>query len=198
MLQYVLEACTLFVFVAIQSLSVPNSDTSRIHFLSGDNFNEWKEKILLTLGCNDLDLAFRVDEPPVPTELSTLQEKASYERWERSNRLSMMLIKVHVGKSIHGSISDCDKVKDYLNAIEQQFETSDKAMASTLMSKLSSMKFTSTKGVREHIMEMRDIATRITARLKSLEIEISESFLVHFILNSLPQERTHEERLSQI
>ncbi|KAH9668657.1 Integrase catalytic domain-containing protein [Citrus sinensis] len=94
---------------AIQSLSVPNSDTSRIPFLSGDKFNEWKEKILLTLGCNDLDLAFRVDEPPMPTELSTPQEKASYERWERSNQLSMMLIKAHVGKSIRSSIPDCDK-----------------------------------------------------------------------------------------
>ena len=69
----------MFVFVAIQSLSVPNNDTSGILFLSGDNFNEWKEKILLTLGCNDLDLAFRVDEQPMPTELSTPQEKASYE-----------------------------------------------------------------------------------------------------------------------
>ncbi|XP_052294166.1 uncharacterized protein LOC127901262 [Citrus sinensis] len=136
----------------------------------------------------------------MPTELSTPREKASYERWERSNRLSMMLIKAHVGKSIRGSIPDCDKVNDYLNAIEQQFETSDKAMTSTLMSKLSSMKFTGTKGVREHIMEMRDIA----ARLKSLEIEISKSFLVHFILNSLPQDygpfkisyNTHKEKWS--
>ncbi|KAL9441146.1 hypothetical protein AB3S75_019760 [Citrus x aurantiifolia] len=112
----------------------------------------------------------------------------------------MMLIKAYVGKHIRGSIPDCDKVKDYLNAIEQQFETSGKAMASTLMSKLPSMKFTVTKGVCEHIMEMRDIA----ARLKSLEIEISESFLVYFILNSLPQEygplkffyNTHKEKWS--
>jgi hypothetical protein len=38
------------------------------------------------------------------------------------------------------------------------------------------------KSVHEHIMDMRDIATQ----LKSLEIEILESFLVNFILNSLP------------
>ncbi|KAL9440899.1 hypothetical protein AB3S75_019556 [Citrus x aurantiifolia] len=101
----------------------------------------------------------------------------------------MMLIKAHVGKSVRGSILDCDKVKDYLNAIEQQFETSDKAMASTLMSKLSSIKFTGTKGVCEHIMEMRDIA----GRLKSLEIEISKSFLVHFILNS-PLKKGHMKK----
>ena len=37
------------------------------------------------------------------------------------------------------------------------------------------------KGVREHIMKMRDIA----AQLKNLEVEMSESFLVHYILNNL-------------
>ena len=35
-------------------------------------------------------------------------------------------------------------------------------------------------------MEMRDIA----AKLKSLKVEISKSFLVHFFLNSLPLEYT--------
>ena len=62
------------------------------------------------------------------------------------------------------------------------------------------MKFNDTKGLREHIMEMRDIVVQ----LKSLEIEMSESFLVHFILNSLPFEyepfkisyNTHKEKWS--
>ncbi|RVW51338.1 hypothetical protein CK203_075501 [Vitis vinifera] len=148
----------------------------------------------------DLDLALRVDEPMVPTKSSTQTQKASYERWERSNCLSLMFIKSSIGKSIRGSISECAKVKEYLKAIEQQFETSDKALASTLMTKMCSMKFNGTKGVREHIMEMRDIV----AQLKSLEIEMSESFLVHFILNSLPSKygpfkisyNTHKEKWS--
>lgn len=50
--------------------------------------------------------------------------------------------------------------------------------------KMCSMKFNETKGVCEQIMEMRDIA----AQLKLLEIEMSESFLVDFILNSLLSE----------
>ena len=62
------------------------------------------------------------------------------------------------------------------------------------------MKFNDTKGVHEHIMEMRDIAIQ----LKSLEIEMSESFFIHFILNSLPTEygpfnisyNTHKEKWS--
>ncbi|KAG6523457.1 hypothetical protein ZIOFF_013315 [Zingiber officinale] len=99
----------------------------------------------------DLDLALRVDEPQHPTKSSNAGEKASYERWERSNRLSLMLIKSH-------------------------FVKSDKALASTPMKRLLGMKYGHAKGVREHIMEMRgDIATQ----LKSLEIEISEPFLVH-------------------
>ncbi|GMP42000.1 hypothetical protein CsSME_00011892 [Camellia sinensis var. sinensis] len=121
----------------------------------------------------DLDLALRVDEPPIPTESSTLTERASYERWERSNHLSLTLIKSHISKGIRGSIPDCDKVKVFMKAIEEQFVTPDKALANTLVKKLSSMRLNGSKGVHEHIMEMRDIA----AQLKTLETEISESFL---------------------
>ncbi|KAL5731122.1 hypothetical protein ACHQM5_003880 [Ranunculus cassubicifolius] len=148
----------------------------------------------------DLDLALRVDEPPALTETSTVAEKNYYEQWERSNRLSIILIQSHMKKNIRGSIPKVDKVKDYLKAVEEQFARSEKALASTLLNKLSSMKYYGDKGVREHIMEMRDISTE----LKSLEMEISDSFLVHFILNSLPAEygpfkisyNTHKDKWS--
>ncbi|PKI70508.1 hypothetical protein CRG98_009013 [Punica granatum] len=76
----------------------------------------------------------------------------------------------------------------------------DKALASTLMKRLTSKTFDSSKGVRAHITEMRDLI----AQLKTLKIDISESFLVHFILNSLPAEygpfkishNTHKEEWS--
>ena len=50
------------------------------------------------------------------------------------------------------------------------------------MKRFSSKTFDYSKNVHEHIMEMRDMV----AQLKSLEVEIFESFLVHFILNSPP------------
>ena len=80
--------------------------------LIGDNYNVWKESIIFSLGCMDLDLALRVDEPPVPTESSTPNDKLDYEWWERSNRLSLMFIKSHINKNIRGSIPECNKVKD--------------------------------------------------------------------------------------
>jgi gag-polypeptide of LTR copia-type len=43
-------------------------------------------------------------------------------------------------------------------------------------------KYNGTNGVREHIMMMNDMA----AKLKGMNMTISEGFLVHFIMTSLP------------
>jgi len=68
------------------------------------------------------------------------------------------------------------------------------------MKKLLSIKHDKSNGVREHIMGMRDIAVKI----KSLEVDIFQSFLGHFILNSLHVEygpfkisyNTHKDKWS--
>jgi hypothetical protein len=62
--------------------------------------------------------------------------------------------------------------------------SSEKVVASTLISRFASLKYNDNSGIREHIMELRDIA----AQLKSLKVDMSELFLVHFVLNSLPSE----------
>ncbi|KAL1352152.1 hypothetical protein AAHE18_06G146300 [Arachis hypogaea] len=149
-----------------------------------------KDKILFHLRCADLDYCLRREEPLIPTDASSQGEVALYERWEKSNCVI----------SIQGSIPDCRNVKDYMKAIDEQFESSSKALASTLMVQLSSMRLTGIRGVREHIIGLGDIA----AQLKALEVEISDSFLVHLILNSLPAQyrpfkisyNTHKEKWS--
>ena len=93
-----------------------------------------------------------------------------------------MFIKTKVYVGIRGSIEQYDKVRPLLKAIDDQFVTSDKALASTLIMQFSSIKLSGIGGVRDHIMRMRDIA----AQLKALEVEMSETFLVHFILCTLP------------
>jgi hypothetical protein len=97
-----------------------------------------------------------------------------------------MFMKSHVTKGIRGSILEFNKATEFMRAVDEQFVSSDKALASTLMKKLSSKTFDRSRSVREHIMERRDMA----AQLKSLKVDISESFLVHFILNSLLTEYT--------
>ena len=74
--------------------------TQLIPMLFGDNYKIWRDKMLLALGCMDLDLALRMDEPYILTELSTQSERTLYEKWERSNRLSIMPIKTYISQSI--------------------------------------------------------------------------------------------------
>ena len=69
-----------------------------------------------------------------------------------------MFIKTKISASIRGSIEQITKVKPLLKAIDEQFETSDKALASTLIMQFSSTKLTGTREVRGHIMHVRDIA----------------------------------------
>ncbi|XP_020590476.1 uncharacterized protein LOC110031568 [Phalaenopsis equestris] len=116
----------------------------------------------------DIDYAIRKDEPPTITETSIPDAIDLYEKWERSNRLSMMFIKTKISAGIRGSVEQHNKVKDLLKAIDEQFATSDKALASTLIMQFSSMKLIGIKGVRDHIMHMRDIA----AQLEALEVKI--------------------------
>ena len=71
-----------------------------------------------------------------------------------------------------------------MKAIDEQFVSFDKVLASTLIKKFATMTLDKSKSVCKHIMEMRDIV----AKLKSLKVEIFELFLVHFILNSFPLE----------
>uniref|UniRef100_A0A2N9FCT2 Reverse transcriptase Ty1/copia-type domain-containing protein n=1 Tax=Fagus sylvatica TaxID=28930 RepID=A0A2N9FCT2_FAGSY len=142
--------------------------------LKGDNYKIWKERVLLHLGWMDIDYAIRKDEPPALTDTSTAADITLYERWERSNRLSMMFIKTRISAGIRGSVDQHEKVRDLLKAIDEQFVTSDnKALASTLIMKFSSLRLISVRGVREHIMQMRDNV----AQLKKLEVEMSKSFL---------------------
>ncbi|KAL3527754.1 hypothetical protein ACH5RR_012410 [Cinchona calisaya] len=116
------------------------------------------------------------------------------------NYASVMFIKTKICISIRGSVDQHDNVKALLKAIDEQFEISAKALASTLIMKLSSLRLTSVKGVHGHIMQMREIA----AQLKKLEVEMFESLLVHYILNTLPQQygpfkifrNTHKDKWS--
>jgi hypothetical protein len=80
----------LFSLVIAAILSGLFDGTFHVPNLNSNNFTEWKENLLFTLGCLELDLAFRTNEPLAITATSTTLEIAKHERWEQSNRLSLM------------------------------------------------------------------------------------------------------------
>ena len=151
-----LLAC-MSIFCVVMQLANFSNIKCDIAALKGDDYKVWKERILLHSGCMDIDYAIRKDKPTI-TDTNTTTEKALYEQWERSNHLSMMFIKTKISYGIRGSVDQHDNVKALLKVTDEQFVTLDKALASTLIMKFSSLRLTDVSGVREHIMQMMDIA----------------------------------------
>ena len=93
-----------------------------------------------------------------------------------------MFIKTHISNDIRGFIERHEKVRDLMKVIDEQFTKSEKSLSNTLIIQFSTLRLIGVRVVRDHIMRMMDIA----AQLKSLEVSMSESFLVHYILCTLP------------
>ncbi|KAL5805054.1 hypothetical protein ACOSQ3_031854 [Xanthoceras sorbifolium] len=103
----------------------------------------------------DIDYTIRKDEPPTITDTSSAADIALYERWKRSNCLSVMFIKTKISVGIRGSVDQQNKVRDLLKGIDEQFITSEKALASTLIMMFSSLRLTSVKGVNHKIINYK-------------------------------------------
>src|SRR4051812_25317487 len=130
--------------------------------------------MLIVLRCMDLDLALRTEQPPSLTAASIPDQRKDFEKWERSNRLSLMIIKGGVPEAVRGTVSEgITKSSDFLAEIEKRFVKNDKAETSTLLSKLISMKFKGKENVSEYIMEMSHTASK----LKALKLDLSEDLL---------------------
>ena len=70
--------------------------------------------------------------------------------------------------------------KGFLEEIEKEFANNEKAETSTLLANLISMKYKGKRNIREYIMDMSDL----TSKLKALKLELSK-VLVHLLLISL-------------
>ena len=150
-----------------------------ILMLNGINFKIWKDNAEIVLGCMELDLALRMERP---TSTSKNLNDANIEKWERSNRLSLMLMKRSILEAFLGSITVSANIKKFLLDIEKIFAKNEKAETSTLLRKLVGMKYTNKENIREYIMEMFNIA----GKLKALKLQLSDNLLVHLVLIFLP------------
>ena len=161
-----------------------------IEQLNGNNFVSWKEKLEMTLALLNVDYALLNDPPEAPNEGVENYEalKKDYDnekaKWDDSNRKCLMMIKGSITQSMRGALPDVPTAKGYLAKIEDQFKGSSKIYATSLIRRLIDEKYNPTGSLREHIMKKCNMA----AKLKTMDMEISDGFLVHFIMSSLPPE----------
>ena len=90
-----------------------------ILMLNCSNFKSWHENLSIVLPVMDLDLASRVDSPPPFADESTPDEKREMERWERSNRMCIMIMKKGIPEAFRGSMTEkATTTKEFLAQIE--------------------------------------------------------------------------------
>ena len=149
--------------------------------LNGNNFLDWKEAVLFNLGVMDLDLCFRITKPSETTS-ETEDFEVEFALWEKSNRLAMKYMIQHVHREFRGPYNDQTLAADYLMQMEGQFSSADKAKGGSLIQNFANTRYDGKGNIREHIMCMTDIS----GKLQELDMIIPESFLVHFIMQTLP------------
>jgi hypothetical protein len=193
----------MFYFFMIISGNILNH-LSVIQPLNGSNYGSWRETIDIALALMEIDLALTADAPKEPEkpvlcdgenaqafatrERDFASIRMSYEleraKWDASNRKCLMVIKRSIKEAIRGGIPDCETAKEYLKKVESQFTGSSKTYASTIIKKLVTKKYSFDSGVREHILKM----SNMTSKLKSMDMELKDEFLVHLVMSSLPKE----------
>lgn len=141
--------------------------------------------IELALGLPGYDVALREPEPIV-TDESTGDQISKHENWHNKNRMALLLMKRTITETVRGSIPDTEYALEYLQSISEKYKESEKAESSVLMHSLVTMSFDGTGSIREYIMKQIDVATK----LRNLQFEVGDQFLVHLVLNSLPAEYT--------
>ena len=93
-----------------------------------------------------------------------------------------MIIKRDIPETFRGTISgEVTTAKEFIDDIEKHFVKNDKAETSTLLGSLVSMKYQGQGNIREYIMQM----SNISSKLKALKLELYDDLLVHLVLLSL-------------
>ena len=168
-------------FIIMNSTSSIFENVNNIHVLNSTNFKKWKEHVVIVLGCMDLDYALREDRPSDLTDASIAEQRSTMEKWERSNRMSLMIMKHSIPEAIRGAIPEETRAKTFLDQIANWFAVNEKVETNTILSKLVSMRYKRKYNIKEYIMKMFNLV----ARLKTLKLELLENILVHLVLISL-------------
>ena len=169
------------LFAALASLM--NLTAIGIKF-NGLNYDEWIEYVKYHAGITCIDTALVMENKPTkPTDSSTEVEKDLWEAWERSNQLLLSFLKLSIADNVKPSMPRTTNVREFLAEIKNFTNTDviDKSVVATLMTDLSTKKYDISQSMHDHLTHMVNVANK----LKAMNMELNETFLVQFILQSL-------------
>ena len=74
----------------------------------------------------DLDYALRKDHPPNLTSASIAEQSSAMEKWERSNHMSLIIMKHSISEAIRGVIPEETRAMTFLDQIANWFAANEK------------------------------------------------------------------------
>jgi hypothetical protein len=170
--------------------------------LKGDNYEEWKRELDLAFILGEVDWVLTTPCPVEPAKLFKGEKELDAEwqkrerdnaslimsydiehaKWSSANKNCLAAVKNTIEPTILGSIPEYDTVSKYLESIKSRFTGSSKFYATQLIKQLVTERYHG-GGVKDHILRMSNMASK----LKQKDLGISDDFLVHLVLSSLPK-----------
>ncbi|KAL0375562.1 UNVERIFIED_CONTAM: hypothetical protein Scaly_0673800 [Sesamum calycinum] len=112
----------------------------------------------------DLDLTLREDSPPTLTEKSTSKEKRDKERFEKSHYMCVMTMKKSIPEVFRGTMSEIlTKAIDFFADTDKRFVKNEKTEIGTLLTNLILKRYIGKGNIREYIMKMAYLASKLRA-----------------------------------
>ncbi|GAV61306.1 hypothetical protein CFOL_v3_04833, partial [Cephalotus follicularis] len=102
----------------------------------------------------DLDLALREERPELPAVDNSHEVKDKYDKWERANRMCLMVMHRTMSEAIRGGVPESENASQFLEFVKEKFVESEKADTGTQMTSLTNMHYNGNGNVREHIIKM--------------------------------------------
>nr|GMC49360.1 UBN2 domain-containing protein [Ipomoea batatas] len=170
--------------VAVLAFAQFSASMNAIVRFNGLDYQDWSEQVKFYLALTGLDLSLNTKEFAALTNKSSQEEKEYHEKWMRSNKMCLNLMKITMAENMKPMMPKVDITSEFMGNVKKvsMSEIVDKSIAGNLMTELTSMKFDWSMLIHDHCNQMANIA----AQLKGMGMELSESWLVHLVINSLP------------
>ena len=93
-----------------------------------------------------------------------------HRKWVTTNKKCLAVIKNTIEPTIVGLILEYDTVTEYLHRIKSQFTGSSKTFATQLIKQLVTERYSRNGDIREHILRMSNLASK----LKPMDLALKE------------------------
>lgn len=145
--------------------------------LDGENYVNWKFKLMTILEGNNLWSIVSGDEPK-PTVAGSIPD------WERGETKAKVLLRMSVKDNIIPHIRDCKTSKETWDTLKGLYETTNTNRILFLKTKLLSLKMEANESISNFISRVKDLSDK----LGDIGEKVCNTDLVTIILNGLVQD----------